>query len=119
MAKLRQCIFWLLYHFAESGIGLIALLFVLLAAAIAFASQWDEGRRSQPGVPVRATITELGFGVSKYRPGLMAGVSAVDEQGVEGSEAVEAAFVAGCKIGSKINAKRAGNQLILQPMPCR
>jgi hypothetical protein len=49
----------------------------------------------------------------------MAGVVAQDEKGTIGTESVEAAFITGCKVGDKIKAKRAGSELILEPMPCR
>jgi hypothetical protein len=110
---------WFRYRFWEGGLGLIAFLLLIIALAIAFFLEKDVERKAQQGAPVVATITELRFGGSKYRPGLMAGIVARDKEGVIGRESVEAIFVTGCRIGDKIKAKRAGADLILEPMPCR
>ncbi|KQX22683.1 MULTISPECIES: hypothetical protein [unclassified Sphingomonas] len=95
------------------------LLLLVVALVMAFFLESDVERQNRKGVPVVATITEIGFGVSKYRPGVMAGVVAQDEKGAIGTESVEAAFVTGCKVGDRIKARRAGAELILEPMPCR
>lgn len=110
---------WLRYRFWGSGVGVILLLLLVVALAMVFFFQRDVERKARKGLPVVATITKLGFGVSKYQPGLMAGVTAQDEQGTIGRDSVEAAFVAGCKVGDKIKARRAGSELILEPTPCR
>ncbi|WP_162256477.1 hypothetical protein [Sphingomonas sp. Root710] len=110
---------WLRYRFWASGLSVIVVLLFIVALIMVFFFQRDIERKSQEGILVSATITKIGFGVSKYRPGVMAGVTAEDDTGLVASESVEAAFVAGCKVGDKIKAKRAGSELILEPMPCR
>jgi hypothetical protein len=119
VASMAYWLDWLRYRFWGSGLGLLILLFLALTLAIAFFFQRDVARKAEKGLPVVATITELRIGVSKYRPGLMAGVVAQDEKGTIGRESVETIFVAGCEVGDQINAKRAGTELILEPMPCR
>lgn len=110
---------WLRYRFWGSGLGLVVLLLLITALAMAFFLERDVEQKNRKGVPVVATITKIGFGVSKYRPGVMASVKAQDEKGAIGTESVEAAFVGGCKVGDQIRAKRVGGELILEPMPCR
>ncbi len=97
--------------------GLIILLLLAVVLVMAFFFQWDVERRTQKGLPVVATITELRIGATKYS-GPRAGVVAQDEHGTIGRESVDLIFIAGCKVGDKIKAKRAGAELILEPAPC-
>jgi len=110
---------WFRYHVWETGLVLIFFLLLCVASATAAYLKWNVERKSQEGVEIVVTITELRIGVSKYRPGLMAGLVAQDKDGVIGREYVEANFIDGCRVGDKIKARRVGVELILEPAPCR
>lgn len=107
------------YRVSESGLGLMVLLFLIAALATASFLERDVERRARKAPLVVATITDLGIGVSKSRPGATAWVVAHDETGSIGRDSVDAAFMAGCRVGDRIQAKRTGAELVLEPMPCR
>lgn len=100
-----------------SGTGCLVLLFLI--AALALFSFLTQSRMiaHRKTTPTQAKITGIGYGGSKYRPGLIF-ISAQDPDGIVGGAAFDPRQVTGCKIGDTIKAERYGIALTLDPSPC-
>lgn len=103
----------------SNGLGLLVLLFFGVALAIGLFHYVTGSPAARTTTPEIATITYIGIGGSKYRPGLFGRVYAQDAAGLVGSISVHPNEISGCKVGDEIKAQQSGVALILIPSPCR
>jgi hypothetical protein len=97
---------------------MLTLFFLGVALAICvFHFVTDSSARGKTRLEI-ATITYIGIGGSKYRPGLFGVVYAQDATGLVGYISVQPTQISGCKVGDKIRSQRSGVALILVPAPC-